>query len=325
MLKILFYIMNLSFLMVSLKAQIPNIEDRSKKEIRNGIVNTYLRSMTKWDIPFVDLLENKSGAACIQWNKMSDSFLKDGMFDALGYSQNIPNKKASQIAAISGCKKMKDYYKLKDTCNCEVVITNDENQVLLPIKKFDREEEFTQAVQHYKKEEYSKAYKKFLKLSNIGDKQSQYNLSVLLYKGRGFPQSFKKSYYWSLSSKLYGENKSDKIIEKSTLKLSDEEIKEINEELKLNLEEIASNGNLHAIVPLAKWYIIVPKKPDYKNSYKWLSIASAFNIKNTKLARDKVFKNLKKNTVSIIQVEANDTYEEIVKNKEAILKEGDEL
>ena len=90
------------------KSEIPNIEDRNKKEIKEGIANTYLRSMTKWDIPFDDLLENKSGAACIQWNKATDSFLKDGMFDALGYSQNIPNKNASQIAAISGCNKMKE-------------------------------------------------------------------------------------------------------------------------------------------------------------------------------------------------------------------------
>ena len=158
------------------KSEIPNIEDRNKKEIKEGIANTYLRSMTKWDIPFDDLLENKSGAACIQWNKMTNIFLENGMFDALGYSQNIPNKKASQIAAISGCKKMKTYYKLADTCKCEIVVTNNENEVLLPIKEFDVEKEFSEAVKLYKKEDYQASYKKFMKLSNMGDKKSQYNL-----------------------------------------------------------------------------------------------------------------------------------------------------
>ena len=56
-------------------------------------------------------------------------FLENGIFDALGYSQNIPNKKASQIASISGCKKMKEYYKLEDTCSCEVIITNNNLEI----------------------------------------------------------------------------------------------------------------------------------------------------------------------------------------------------
>ena len=48
-----------------------------------------------------------------------------------------------------------------------------------------------------------------------------------MLKGRGLPQSFKKSYYWSLSSKLYGEKKADNIIKKSILKLSEDEVEEV--------------------------------------------------------------------------------------------------
>ena len=99
-----------------LYGQIPNLENRNKKKIKSDILETYYRSMSKWDISFKDLLENKSGAACIEWNKLSSSFLSDGIFDALGYSQNVPNKKASQIAAVSGCNKMKDYYQLEGKC-----------------------------------------------------------------------------------------------------------------------------------------------------------------------------------------------------------------
>ena len=98
--------------------------------------------MNKWDISFQDLLENKSGAACIEWPLMTESFLSSGIFDALGYSQNIPNKKASEIAAVSGCNKMKDYYQLEGKCECEVIVVNDNNKVILPIKKIDIEESF---------------------------------------------------------------------------------------------------------------------------------------------------------------------------------------
>ena len=38
-----------------LHAEIPNLENRNKETIKNNIVNTYIRSMNKWDIPFQDL------------------------------------------------------------------------------------------------------------------------------------------------------------------------------------------------------------------------------------------------------------------------------
>ena len=75
----------------NLFSQIPNIENRDKKKIKSGMLDTYYRSMSKWDISFQDLLENKSGAACIEWDKMTSTYLSNGIFDALGYSQNIPN------------------------------------------------------------------------------------------------------------------------------------------------------------------------------------------------------------------------------------------
>ena len=71
-------------------SQIPNIENREKKKIKADILNTYYRSKNKW-IFHLRSLENKSGAACIQWPLMSEVF-SNGIFDALGYSQNILSK-----------------------------------------------------------------------------------------------------------------------------------------------------------------------------------------------------------------------------------------
>ena len=58
----------------------------------------------------------------------------------------------------------------------------------------------------------------------------------------------------------------------------------------------------------------MPKKPDYINSYKWLSIATAFNLKNAKEARDKISTYVKKESLTSIQEEAKDSYEMIKKN-----------
>ena len=308
---------------ISSFAKIPNLENRDKKQIKEGIAETYIRSMNKWDIPFQDLLENRSGAACIQWHNMTEDFLKSGIFDALGYSQNIPNKKASQIAAVSGCNKMKNYYKLGDSCECEVVITNQINQIVLPIKKFNKNEEFQKAVTLYRAKDYVSSYNKFLKLSEMGEKEAQYNLSVFMLKGKGYTQNYKKAYYWSLSSKLFGEKKSEKIIKKSKKQLSKKEIEEIDEELRSNLEKKSGEGHINAIVPLAKWYITVPKKPDFINSYKWFSVASAFNIENTLRARDRIFKEISKKNLSDIQTEADDIYKEIVRANKEKLKTGE--
>ena len=56
------------------------------------------------------------------------------------------------------------------------------------------------------------------------------------------------------------------------------------------------------------------QKPDYNNSYKWLSIATAFNLENAKKARDKVSNYVKEDAPINIQEEAKETFEEIKNN-----------
>ena len=310
----LLLILNSFFFINILHSQIPNIENREKKKIKSDILNTYYRSMNKWDISFQDLLENKSGAACIEWALMTESFLSNGIFDALGYSQNVPNKRASEIAAISGCNKMKDYYQLQGKCECEVIVVNSNNKVILPIKEINIEKDFIEGVNYFKKEDYINALIVFKKLSDLGDAKSQFNLSLMNLKGLGLTQNFSQSYYWALSSKLYGEKKSSLVIRQSQYKISKEEKNELENQLKESLENISKEGSIHAFLPLAKWYLTVPKKPDYNNSYKWLSIATAFNLENAKAARDKISNYVEKNTLVDIQEEAKESYDIIKSN-----------
>ena len=298
-----------------LHAEIPNLENRNKETIKKNILNTYIRSMNKWDIPFQDLLENRSGAACIDWSSLTENFLKTGMFDALGYSQNIPNKKASQIAAVSGCEKMKEYYKLEDTCTCEVILTNEVNEVNLPIKKFDIKKEFENAILLYRNNDYEQALKKFEKLSDFGDAKSQHNLAVMYYKGQGIPQNFNKAYYWSIVSMLNGQKKSEILVKNNKKRVSDINKVEIENEVKDNLEKAVNEGKTYAVIPLAKWYLTFPKKPDYNNSYLWLSVASALNIDNSNKARNSIIKKIKYKDLDEIQNEANEIFNKMIKSK----------
>ena len=297
-----------------LYAEIPDLENRNKETIKNNIVNTYIRSMNKWDIPFQDLLENRSGAACINWNSLTEDFLKTGMFDALGYSQNIPNKKASQIAAVSGCEKMKEYYKLENTCTCEVILTNDINEVNLPIKKFDINKEFENAIFLYRNNDYKQALIKFEKLSDLGDAKSQHNLAVMYYKGQGIPQNFNRSYYWSIVSMLNGQKKAEILMNNNQKKVNKINKVEIENEVKDNLEKSANEGKIYAVIPLAKWYLTFPKKPDYNNSYLWLSVASALDIANSNKARNSIIKKINKKNLDEIQNEANEIFSKMIKS-----------
>ena len=78
------------------------------------------------------------------------------------------------------------------------------------------------------------------------------------------------------------------------------------------MEKVINEGKTYAIIPLAKWYLATPKKPDYNNAYLWLSVASAFNIENSSRARNTIFKKIKKNKLDEIQNEADEIYSNII-------------
>ena len=77
-----------------LYAQETNIEKKNNL-LKNSIFETYKRTMKHWDIDYESMKSNKAGAACFSWDNLKNDFLSTGLFDALGYSRNIPTKRAS--------------------------------------------------------------------------------------------------------------------------------------------------------------------------------------------------------------------------------------
>ena len=101
-------------------------EDTPKK---NDIVDIFKRSMNHWKIDYDKLDENKSGAACIPWKTIDKTFIKEGIFIALGYGFNLYDIKIAKKAALEGCERMRKANNIEDTCNCEMVLYN--NDILL--------------------------------------------------------------------------------------------------------------------------------------------------------------------------------------------------
>jgi hypothetical protein len=96
---------------------------------KNDIVDIFKRSMQHWNIDYDKLDENKSGAACIPWQTIDKSFIKEGIFTALGYGFNLYDIKIAKKAALEGCERMRRANKIESTCKCEMVLYN--NDILL--------------------------------------------------------------------------------------------------------------------------------------------------------------------------------------------------
>ena len=104
-------------------------DDSLKKE---AIISVFKRSMKHWNINYDTLDENKSGAACIPWENLDKSFIKDGIFTALGYGFNLYDIKIAQKAALEGCERMRRAAKIENTCKCEMVLYN--NDILVELQ-----------------------------------------------------------------------------------------------------------------------------------------------------------------------------------------------
>ena len=100
---------------------------------QEDIVSIFKRSMQHWKINYDKLDRNKSGAACIAWQELDKSFINEGVFLALGYGFNLYDINIAKKASLEGCENMRKGNKIENTCECEMILYNDD--VLIEIKK----------------------------------------------------------------------------------------------------------------------------------------------------------------------------------------------
>ncbi len=96
------------------------------------LVETYKRSMLSWNIDYDTLTPNRAGAACIPWAELDDPFLREGIFEALGYAWQIAGETVAVRAAMEGCDRMRRGRRLGDSCTCQLVLYNDEVRLTVP-------------------------------------------------------------------------------------------------------------------------------------------------------------------------------------------------
>ena len=129
-------------------------------------------------------------------------------------------------------------------------------------------------------------------LSKKNNLKAQLLISKILLTGDLTPQDFENSYFWASSAFLGGLKKSEKIIERLDGYLTEKQINEIKEKLRIFLEKQALSNDKKAIIQIAKLYENYLDPPDMINAYTWYNIAVAKGIKSAKTKRDEVLNEL---------------------------------
>ena len=129
-------------------------------------------------------------------------------------------------------------------------------------------------------------------LSKKNNLNAQLLISKIFFTGDLTPQDFENSYFWASSALLGGLKKSQKILKNLDGYLTEKQINEIKEKLRVFLEKRAINNDKRAIIQIAKLYENYLDQPDMINAYTWYNIAVAQGIKSAKTKRDEILNEL---------------------------------
>ena len=156
----------------------------------------------------------------------------------------------------------------------------------------DKGKEMTIVYKLLQEKKFNEGIQKLQVLSENNNIKAQLLISKIFLSGDLTPQDFQNSYFWASSALLGGLKKSEKILEKLSNYLTEKQINEIKDKLKIFLEKRAINNDKRAIVQIAKLYENYLDPPDMINAYTWYNIAVAKGIKSAKAKRDEILNDL---------------------------------
>lgn len=182
---------------------------------------------------------------------------------------------------------------------------------LYAVEISDSDIKFNLASEAIKNKNYKKAIEIFEELSLNGEHDAQYNLAILRKTGKGFPQDYKSSLKWAWLSLLGDISQSKELVGDLKKMLPDNSLNQVRSDVLNFLKTRAENGNEAAIKQMGDYYLIVPEEPDYKLSYLWFLISSAFQIEGSLKKRDTVEKEIKPEEIINVQSDAKKVFNEI--------------
>jgi len=174
-------------------------------------------------------------------------------------------------------------------------------------------EMFLNAVSAVEKKDFVEAVRLFSALAENGEPASQYNLSLLHYKGLGTPENYESALYWAWSASLDGYEKAPSLVDNIRGDVTDELVTQVAGRIIESLTEKAMSGDDNASIKLGKTYYNLVIEPDIKNAYIWSVIAQALSVEGSDELLREVKKEIETADLLLFQADAIETFNEIVK------------
>ena len=174
-------------------------------------------------------------------------------------------------------------------------------------------EMFSNAVAAVERKDFVGAVRLFAALAEEGEPASQYNLSLLHYKGLGTPENYKSALYWAWNASLDGYEKAPALVDDIREDVTDQLITEVAESVIENLTKKAMSGDEQASIKLGKTYYSLFIEPDIKNAYIWFVIAQALSVEGSDELLSEVKKQIETPDLLLFQTDATATFNEIEK------------
>ena len=175
---------------------------------------------------------------------------------------------------------------------------------------------FEKATEAVKSGSYLEALDIFEVLAENNEADAQYNLALLLKSGRGRPQNFQASLKWAWLALLGKIEAADKLVDEVKEIMPEPSLRNIRKEVKDFIQTKAEAGDRLAISQMGDYFLIIPENPEYKDAYLWFLIASAFQIEDGIVRRDKAQKELEGKDIVLIQSKALEIFNNISQTME---------
>ena len=172
---------------------------------------------------------------------------------------------------------------------------------------------FLNGVAAVEKKDFVGAVKLFTALAEDGEPASQYNLSLLHYKGLGTPENYKSALYWAWSASLDGYEKAPSLVDDIRDDVTDDLVTEVAESIVESLTEKAMSGDDTASIKLGKTYFSLFLEPDIQNAYIWFVIAQALSVEGSDELLKEVKKDIETADLLSFQADATAKFNEILK------------
>jgi TPR repeat protein len=172
---------------------------------------------------------------------------------------------------------------------------------------------FLNGVAAVEEKNFVEAVKLFTTLAEQGEPASQYNLSLLHYKGLGTPENYQTALYWAWSAFLDGYEKAPSLVDDIRKDVTDELIATVAESTVENLTSKAMSGDDKSSIKLGKTYYSLFIEPDIKNAYIWFVIAQALSVEGSDELLREVKAEIETPDLLLFQADATATFNEISK------------